>query len=69
MTTDDMFWVDPLEGIDPGKHSEEEGPLCRYIEKVPSPNDDDAWPISKAQAWLDTPTVSTPFHFILIYLF
>ena len=69
MTTDDMFWVDPLEGIDPGKHSEEEGPLCRYIEKVPSPNDDDTWPISKAQAWLDTPTVSTPFHFILIYLF
>ena len=69
MTTDDMFWVDPLEGIDPGNHLEEEGPLHHYIENVPSPNDDDAWPISKAQASLDTPTVSTPFCFILIYLF
>ena len=64
-----MFWVDPLEGIDPGKHSEEEGPLHRYIENVPSPDDDNAWPISEAQAWLDTATVSTPFYFILIYVF
>ena len=69
LTVDDMFWVDPLEGIEPGKHSEVEGPLHRYIENVPSPDNNNAWPISKAQAWLDTPTVSTPFYFILIYLF
>jgi hypothetical protein len=60
-----MFWLDPLEGIDPGKHSDEEEPLRRYIENVPTPDDDDAWPISEAQAWLDTPTVSTPFYFII----
>ena len=55
-----MFRVNPLEGIGLGKHSDEEEPLRRYIENVPRP-DDDAWPISEAQAWLDTPTVSTPF--------
>ena len=69
LTADGMFWVDPLEGIDLGKHEEEEEPLCCYIENVPSPDNDDAWPISKAQAWLDMPMVSTPFYFILIYLF
>ena len=69
MTTDGMFCIDPLEGIDPGKHSDEEEPLRCYIENMPSPNNDNAWPISEAQAWLDMPTVSTPFYFILIYLF
>ena len=69
MTADGMFWLDPLAGIDPGKHSDEEEPLRRYIKNVPSPDDDHAWHISEAQAWLDTPMVSTPFYFILIYLF
>ena len=41
MTVDEMFWVNPLEGIELGKHSEEEEPLRRYIENVPSPDDDD----------------------------
>ena len=69
LTADGMFWLNPLEGIDPGKHSDEEEPLRRHIKNVPSPDDDHALPISEAQAWLDTPTVSTPFYFILIYLF
>ena len=69
MTADRIFWVDPLEAIDLGKHSDEEEPLHCYIENVPSPNDNDTWPISEAQAWLDMPTISTPSYFILIYLF
>ena len=64
-----MFWVDPLQGIDPGKHAVEEDPLHCYIEDVPSPNNHDDWPLSKVQSWLDTPTVSTPFYFLLMYLF
>ena len=41
LTADGIFWVNPLEGIELGKHSEEEEPLRRYIENVPSPDDDD----------------------------
>ena len=49
LTADGMFWLDPLEGIDLGKHSDEEEPLCRYIKNVPRPDDNHAWPISEAR--------------------
>jgi hypothetical protein len=68
LTAEGMFWIDPLQGIDPGNHAAEEGPLHRYIKAVPGPNEHDDWPLDKVQSWLDTPTASPPFHLPFIHL-
>ena len=37
LTVDGMFWLDPLEGIDPGKHSDEENPSAATSRTCPDP--------------------------------
>jgi hypothetical protein len=68
LTAGGNFWVDPLQGIDPGSHGAEEEPIRRYIEDVPGPDEHDDWPLTKVQSWLDTPTASLPYYFLFIYL-
>jgi hypothetical protein len=51
-------WANLLVDFQPGKHSDIEEPLRKYLENTPGPDEHGEWDIQKARVWLEVGTVS-----------